>query len=783
MSFNETNPENEQEQQPVTPPPAEESKPEPEPKPKWNPEEEPERVVETNPENEQEQQSVTPPPAEESKPEPEPKSKWNPEEEPERAVETNAENEQEQQPVTPPPAEESKPEPEPKPKWNPEEEPERVVHLSDLKEEVEYDQEESAFMSKLYEDTMQQILPGQIINGRIIAINDREVAIDIGFKSEGTVSIEEFAEPASLNIGDSIEVFLEDIENTDGQLVLSKKKADFTRVWERIMGLYERGEKVSGKCVRRIKGGIVVDVMGIDAFLPGSQIDVHPVRDFDSWIGQTNDFRIVKVNEIRKNIVISRKVLIEENLREVREEILGKIEIGQVIEGIVKNITDFGAFVDLGGVDGLLHITDLSWGRVNHPSEIVSYDQKLNVRILDFDPVRKRISVGLKQLQAHPWEGIEQRFPVTTKVQGKVVSITKYGAFVELEEGIEGLIHISEMSWTQHIKHPSQLLNIGQDVDVVVLAIDAENRKVSLGLKQTEEDPWEKLEQKYSVGSRHKGVVRDLVPFGAFVELEEGVEGLIHISDLSWTRKIRHPGEIVKKGDEIEVNVLSFDRNERRIALGHKQTQDNPWEHFEQQYPVGTLLEGSIARTVDRGAIVELPMGLEGFLPVSHFGKDPGTGRGRALKEGEAIRIEILDFDKESKKIVVSAAGAQKREDEADYESYLKAQKDATDAAPPVVEPEAAATEPEVAPPPKAKKPSKKAAEAKKSPVEAEAAPEMAPAETIEIAEAAPAETSAKAESAPPKKAPRKKKTAKSEDAEEKPEAGTADNTDTKEQE
>jgi small subunit ribosomal protein S1 len=590
--------------------------------------------------------------------------------------------ENDQQPQDPSPVNETEnptPNPEivPKPAAYPlilEDPSERIIPLSELREEAEYTLEEAAFMTKLYEDTMREIKSGEIITGKIVSVSEKEVAIDIGFKSEGTVPIDEFDDPSSLNIGDTIEVFLESIEDQEGELVLSKKRADFARVWERILSIHAKAETVKGKCLRRIKGGIVVDVMGVESFLPGSQIDVHPVRDFDAWIGQTCDFRIVKVNEMRKNIVLSRKVLIEENLRDVRERILSDIHVGQTTDGVVKNITDFGVFVDLGGVDGLLHITDLSWGRVNHPSEVVAYDQKLKVRILDFDPVRKRISIGLKQLQPHPWEGIDKRYPLNTRVKGKVVSITKYGAFVELEEGIEGLIHISEMSWTQHIKHPAQLLNIGQEVEVVVLSIDAENRKISLGLKQTEEDPWEKLEQKYGIGSRHLGTVRDLVPFGAFVELEEGIEGLVHISDLSWTRKVKHPGEIVKKGDKIDVVVLSFDRNERRIALGHKQTLDNPWNQFEKEFPVGSLAEGKIARTVDKGAIIELPLGLEGFLPVSQFGKDPKTGRGKALKEGEMVKLEVLEFDKDTKKIILSAASVLRREEEGDYKVYLEQQ-------------------------------------------------------------------------------------------------------------
>lgn len=636
---------------------------------------------------------------------------------------------------------------------------EKVIPLSELHEEAEYTAEEAAFMNRLYEDTMKEIKSGEIVSGKIVSISEKDVAIDIGFKSEGTVPIEEFEDPSALNIGDTIEVFLESIEDQEGELVLSKKRADFARVWERILDIHAKGETVKGKCLRRIKGGIVVDVMGVEAFLPGSQIDVHPVRDFDAWIGQTADFRIVKVNEMRKNIVLSRKVLIEENLRDVRERILSEIHVGQVMEGVVKNITDFGVFVDLGGVDGLLHITDLSWGRVNHPSEIVSYDQKLKVRILDFDPVRKRISIGLKQLQPHPWEGIEKRYPINSRVKGKVVSITKYGAFVELEEGIEGLIHISEMSWTQHIKHPAQLLNIGQEVEVVVLSIDPENRKISLGLKQTEEDPWEKLEQKYAVSTRHTGTVRDLVPFGAFVELEEGIEGLVHISDLSWTRKVKHPGEIVKKGDKIDVVVLSFDRNERRIALGHKQTLENPWNQFEAEYPVGALIEGKIARTVDKGAIIELPLGLEGFLPVSQFGKDPKTGRGKALKEGEQLRLEVLEFDKDNKKIILSAASVQRREEDTEYKAYLE-QQGTTAPIGEAVNLEPAAEEAAPAEEKPKKKKAKKAEEAAPEAAEAE------PPKTEEAAQAPPEAETPAAEAAPeggeepaPKKRTRKPKT------------------------
>ncbi len=730
----------------------------------------------------------------------EPENQETTKEQNEKSVNPETANEQNEKPVNPETTEEKKTDQTPQDSQPEPVEEEKVYLLSELSDATEYDEEETVFMSKLYEETMQQIKSGEIIAGRIVSISDREVAIDIGFKSEGTVPIEEFEERDKLAIGDEVEVYLENIENQDGQLVLSKRKADFARVWREIMEIYERGETIMGTCIRRIKGGIVVDVKGIDAFLPGSQIDIHPVRDFDAWITKSSDFRIVKINEARKNIVISRKVLIEEKLRDVREQILSEIEIGQEIEGIVKNITDFGAFVDLGGVDGLLHITDLSWGRINHPSDIVSYDETIKVRILDFDPVRKRISVGLKQLYPHPWEGVEDRFPINSKVIGKVVSITKYGAFVELEEGIEGLVHISEMSWTQHIKHPSQILNIGQEIEIVVLSIDAENRKVSLGLKQTEEDPWEALEQKYAVDSVHKGIVRDLVPFGAFVELEEGVEGLVHISDLSWTRKVRHPGEIVKKGDEIDVCILSFDRNERRIALGHKQTVDNPWDQFEKEFPVGSLLDGAIVRTVDKGAIVELQWGLESFLPVSHFGKDSESGQARTIKEGDQLQVEIIDFDKNSKKIVVSASKIQKRAEEAEYREYLEEQKtqseseapaepeektpDAeepkaeTSEAEPVKEEaeEAPKPEPEPTEAPAEEKEEKAEAEPAKEEAEeapkSEAEPTEAPAEEEEVKSEAKAE---KAEEKPKAKAKSKPAKASKEDTEEKAEAEKAE--------
>ncbi len=445
-------------------------------------------------------------------------------------------------------------------------------------EERGYSEAEYKELEQLYAGTMGKINAGEIVKGRVVHIGDSNVAVDIGFKSEGTVPNSEFPNIKELKIGDEIEVFLESIEDKDGQLVLSRKRADFMRIWERVVKSHDTGEVLKGRCVRRTKGGIVVDLMGLDAFLPGSQIDVRPVRDFDAFIGREMDFRVVKVNHPSENVVVSHKVLVEEELASQRKAILDSLEKGQILEGHVKAITDFGVFVDLGGVDGLVHITDLSWGRVNHPSEIVKLDQLVNIVVLDFDAEKKRISLGMKQLQPHPWENIDQRYPVGTKITGKIVSLTDYGAFVEIEKGIEGLIHISEMSWTQHIKHPSQVVSMGQMVDAIILSLDKDGKKISLGMKQLEPDPWTTLMQKYPIGSKHVGTVRNLTNFGVFVELEEGVDGLVHISDLSWTKKIRHPGEVVKKGDQLDVVVLSVDIDQRRISLGHKQVQDNPWE-------------------------------------------------------------------------------------------------------------------------------------------------------------------------------------------------------------
>lgn len=531
---------------------------------------------------------------------------------------------------------------------------EETLKLDDLEEEKEYTDQEYDEMVKLYQDTITDFVEGEVIVGKILAISEKEVAVDIGFKSEGTIPVEEFSNTEEMKVGDDIEVYLDNIEDKEGQLVLSKKKADFMRTWEEVMNKYETGEVIEGRCVRRIKGGIVVDIQGIDAFLPGSQIDVKPIRDFDAYIGRTISLKIVKVNNIRKNIVVSHRVLLEEKLVDKRRKILEELHKDQVLEGAVKNITDFGVFIDLGGADGLLHINDLSWGRVNHPSEIVALDEKISVKVLDFNETKDRISLGLKQLQPHPWENIEQKYPEGEVVKGKVVNISDYGAFVELEKGVEGLIHISEMSWTQHIKHPSKILAVGETVEAKILSVDVENKKISLGLKQLEPDPWDQLEEKYPVDSLHKGKVRNLTNFGAFVELEEGIDGLIHISDLSWTKKVRHPAEVVKKGDTIEVLVLNVDRDNRRISLGYKQVHDSPWDSFEGKYQVNSIVTGKVVRLIEKGVIAELNDEVDGFIPFSHLAK-PNLGKpSDGYKVGDELELCIIEFDKEGKKIVCS---------------------------------------------------------------------------------------------------------------------------------
>ncbi len=551
---------------------------------------------------------------------------------------------------------------------------EEVVKLEDLEEEQEYSPAEMEALAKLYNQTLDDLKEGEVVTGRVLSITDKDVIVDVGFKSEGIIPKEEFDNIEELKVGDEIEVFVDELDNGEGMVALSRRRADFIKNWERLIEKYENDEVIPGTITRRIKGGMVVNLMGVDAFLPGSQIDVKPIRDFDALIGKQMNFKIVKVNRARKNIVVSSRVLIEKELEGKRKEILETLEKGQVRKGIVKNITDFGVFIDLGGVDGLLHITDLSWGRVNHPSELVKLDQELEVMVLDFNENKDRISLGLKQLQPHPWDDVEKKYPVNSIVKGRVVSITDYGAFVELEKGIEGLIHISEMSWSQHIKHPSQILTVGQEVEAVVLNVEPEQKKISLGLKQLEPDPWENIEERYPIGSVHKGIVRNITQFGVFVELEEGIDGLVHISDLSWTRKIQHPSEVVKKNEEIEVKVLGINREERRIALGHKQIEPNPWDEFEEVYKEGAEVSGKIARFVDKGVVVTLEHGVEGFIPNQHIPTPRGKKPAEVYEEGAEIQAKVLEFDKENKKIILSVVNFFRDRERKDYEEYLQKQ-------------------------------------------------------------------------------------------------------------
>ncbi len=529
----------------------------------------------------------------------------------------------------------------------------KVYKMEELEEaSEEYEDDHFNQMVKMYEGTLTAFSEKEIVTGRVLSMDEKYVIVDIGFKSEGIVPLNEFKNPDQLEIGDEVEVFLDKVEDRDGQLVLSRRKADSLRVWQDIEEAHTSEKIIEGYIKRRIKGGMVVDINGIDAFLPGSQIDVRPVRDFDAYVGKTMEFMVVKLNMSSENVVVSHRALVESDLEEQREQILASMEPGQILEGVVKNITDFGVFIDLGGVDGLLHITDLSWGRVEHPSEIVRLDQRLNVVVLEFDEERKRISLGLKQLQPHPWDEIDGKYPEKIQVQGKVVSIADYGAFIELEKGVEGLVHISEMSWTQHIKHPSQLVEKNQVIECVVLNINKDERKVSLGVKQLQSDPWEDLLERYPVGSKHKGVVRNLTNFGVFVELEPGIDGLVHISDMSWTDKVNHPSEVVNKGDELEVVILSIDFDNRRISLGHKQIEDNPWEKYAEEYSVGNETDAVVSRVTDKGVFAKLPLGAEAFMPgreAEHGGNLP-----ESYKEGDELKVVVTEFDENSKSIIIS---------------------------------------------------------------------------------------------------------------------------------
>ncbi|MCD6162154.1 MAG: 30S ribosomal protein S1 [candidate division Zixibacteria bacterium] len=546
-----------------------------------------------------------------------------------------------------------------------------VVITEEEIEEQEYSEEEYNKMLVMYESTLQDVREGEIICGKVMGVSRDDVIVDVGFKSEGLIPISEFPEPVNVSVGEDIDVFLEAIENSHGQLVLSKQKADFLRVWDNIKESHESGESVIGKIQRRIKGGLVVDLFGVESFLPGSQVALRQVPDFDALLNEELELKIIKINKSRRNIVVSRRAVLEEQRRDMRDELLKEIEPGQVRDGIVKNITDFGVFIDLGGVDGLLHITDMSWGRINHPSEIAKLGQEIKIKVLDFDKNSGRISLGLKQLTPYPWENVEEKYPVNSRVKGKVVSITDYGAFVELERGVEGLVHISEMSWTQHIKHPSKLLAPNDNIEVVVLTVDKENEKISLGLKQLEPDPWLTIDLKYPVGTSVKGKVRNLTTFGAFIEIEDGIDGLVHISDMSWTKRIQHPSEIMRKNDEIEVRILSIDKDNRRISLGLKQVNDDPWPELEMKYSVNTETLGTITRLLDRGVIVELEGNVEGFVPANMLGKRDISKPSEAFSENDQIPLRVIEFDSKNHKIILSVEAYYAVRERDDLDKFL----------------------------------------------------------------------------------------------------------------
>ncbi len=514
--------------------------------------------------------------------------------------------------------------------------------------------EPGTLLADEFDNLVGSFTEGQIVKGTVTEIRENEIIVDVGFKSEGTIPVSEFRDFDKIVTGQQVDVYLEKLENQDGLVVLSKEKADFFKVWDEIKDGYENQRVMGGTVSRRIKGGLVVDLLGVDAFLPGSQIALRQVSNLDDLIGQSLSFKIIKINKRRRNIVVSRRVVLEQQREEQKKTLLRDLVAGQVREGVVKNITDFGAFVDLGGVDGLLHLTDMTWGRMGHPSEVVSIGDKINVKVLDFDSEREKISLGLKQLSPHPWDGVDERYVAGDRVNGRVVSITDYGAFIELEKGVEGLIHISEMSWTRHVKHPSKILSVGETIEAVVLKVDQDHQKISLGLKQIEPDPWSLIEQKYPVGTHLAGKVRNLTNFGAFVEIEEGIDGLLHISDMSWAKRVRHPSEMLKKGDEIEVVVLDISQEKKRISLGMKQLQDNPWESLAGEFAVDTMTEGKITRILDRGAVVELRSDVEGFVPVGQMGIPELRHPEEAFADGDILPLRVIKVDPKNKRIVLS---------------------------------------------------------------------------------------------------------------------------------
>ena len=527
----------------------------------------------------------------------------------------------------------------------------KEITPQDLNQDIEV--EEITPDQERYLSTFSDISEREIISGRVIGINDKEVLIDIGFKSEGIINRDEFALEDLPDVGGKIDVYLERMEDESGKTVLSKEKADFLRRWIELRDIHDTGEIIKGKIIKRIKGGMVVDLKGVQAFLPGSQIDVRPVKDFDKYLNLEMDLKVVKFNEMRKNVVVSHKAILEESLAEKRDEIFSKLEVGAIMEGRVKNITDFGVFIDLGGIDGLLHITDLSWGRINHPSEIISMEDTLTVKVIDFDNEKKRVSLGLKQLTPHPWETVETDFPQGEKVKGKVVSMTNYGAFIEIKSGIEGLIHVSEMSWTRHIKNPSELYSLGDEVEAVVLSIDTEERKISLGAKQLTDDPWDKIEEKYGIGTSVEGKVINLTQFGAFVELEEGIDGLIHVSDFSWTKVVKHPREMIEKDQKIEVRILEVSRESRRISLGIKQLIEDPWPDLVKNFETGSVHEGEIVKILDKGIILILQDDIEGIIPFGRQTKKQRKEISQKYNVGQKVSGSVMEVKPENKKVIL----------------------------------------------------------------------------------------------------------------------------------
>ena len=513
-----------------------------------------------------------------------------------------------------------------------------------------YTADERAKLEERYAGTMSQVADHEVIEGTVVAITDREVVVNIGFKSDGVIPIAEFRTNPNLKVGDKVEVYVENQEGPNGQLILSHKKAQLLKSWDRVNEAYESGEIVNGYVKSRTKGGLIVEVFGLEAFLPGSQIDVKPIRDYDVFVDSVMEFKVVKINQEFKNVVVSHKALIEDELEAQKAEIISKLEKGQILEGVVKNITSYGVFIDLGGVDGLIHITDLSWGRITHPEEVVKLDEKIKVVILDFDDNKKRIALGLKQLTPHPWDALDENLKVGDTVKGKVVVIADYGAFVEIAPGVEGLIHVSEMSWSQHLRSAQDFLKVGDEVEAKVLTLDREERKMSLGMKQLMPDPWANITDRYPIGSKHTATVRNFTNFGIFVELEEGVDGLIHISDLSWSKKIKHPAEFTKVGETIDVVVLDVDQENRRLSLGHKQLEENPWDVFETVFTVGSMHQGTVISANDKGAVVSLPYGVEGFCPSRYMKKEDGT----PAKVDDSLEFKVLEFNKESKKIILA---------------------------------------------------------------------------------------------------------------------------------